>query len=97
MNQTVPYGTALLGRRCPRHFVPGYDRTVPPGQAPSGRRALRSPGVWTFTEGHVGRFWPETEGAASRRDDTHRSLARSAWKSVPRKNRAAGYGMIGRG
>jgi hypothetical protein len=30
-NQTVPYGTALLRSRCPRHFVPGYDRTVPPG------------------------------------------------------------------
>jgi hypothetical protein len=27
----VPYGTALLRWRCPRHFVPGYDRTVPPG------------------------------------------------------------------
>src|ERR1700675_1512303 len=27
-NHTVPYGTALLGWRCPRHFVPGYDRTV---------------------------------------------------------------------
>jgi hypothetical protein len=25
-----------------------------------------------------------------------RSLARSAWKSVPRKNRPVGYGMIGR-
>src|SRR5580693_7771484 len=25
-NQTVPYGTALLGWRGPRHFVPGYDR-----------------------------------------------------------------------
>src|ERR1700733_6393700 len=32
-DHTVPYGTALLGWRCPRHFVPGYDRTVPPGQA----------------------------------------------------------------
>jgi hypothetical protein len=31
-NHTVPYGTALFGRRCPRHFVPGYDRVVPPGQ-----------------------------------------------------------------
>src|SRR5580704_11184733 len=31
-NQTVPYGTALLRWRCPRHFVPGYDRTVPPRQ-----------------------------------------------------------------
>jgi hypothetical protein len=30
-NQTVPYGTALLRSRCARHFVPGYDRTVPPG------------------------------------------------------------------
>ena len=30
-NHTVPYGTALLGWRFPRHFVPGYDRTVPPG------------------------------------------------------------------
>jgi hypothetical protein len=32
-NQTVPYGTAPLGGHCPRHFVPGYDHTVPPGQA----------------------------------------------------------------
>ena len=31
-NHTVPYGTALLGWPCSRHFVPGYDRTVPPGQ-----------------------------------------------------------------
>jgi hypothetical protein len=30
----------------------------------------------------VGRFWPEAEGAASRRDDTDRSQVRSAWKSV---------------
>jgi hypothetical protein len=29
-NHTVPYGTALwVG---PRHFVPGYDQPVPPGQ-----------------------------------------------------------------
>jgi hypothetical protein len=33
-NQTVPYGTALLGA-IPRHFVPGYDRT------PSGTKAIR--------------------------------------------------------
>jgi hypothetical protein len=37
-NQTVPYGTALLRWGCPRHFVPGYDRTVPPGL---GARPLR--------------------------------------------------------
>ena len=35
-NHTVPYGTALSGRRCPRHFVPGYDRTVPPGHFATG-------------------------------------------------------------
>jgi hypothetical protein len=28
---TVPYGTIFSGWRCPRHFVPGYDRIVPPG------------------------------------------------------------------
>src|ERR1700722_5552857 len=33
--------------------------------------------------------------SASRRGDTDRSLARSAWESVPRKNRPVGYGMIG--
>jgi hypothetical protein len=31
-----PHGTALLGWRCPRHFVPGYDRTVPPGHFATG-------------------------------------------------------------
>jgi hypothetical protein len=30
-NHSVPYGTALLRWRCSWHFVPGYDRTVPPG------------------------------------------------------------------
>src|ERR1700693_1377145 len=34
--------------------------------------------------------------SASRRDNTDRRLARSAWESVPRKNRPVGYGMIGR-
>jgi hypothetical protein len=34
--------------------------------------------------------------SASRRDNTDRSLARSAWESVPQKNRPVGYGMIGR-
>jgi hypothetical protein len=28
-----------LGGRFSRHFVPGYYRTVPPGQKPSGRRS----------------------------------------------------------
>jgi hypothetical protein len=30
-NQTVPYGTVLLGD-VSRHFVPGYDQAIPPGQ-----------------------------------------------------------------
>jgi hypothetical protein len=30
----VPYGTVLLGWGCSRHFVPGYDLTVPPGLSP---------------------------------------------------------------
>jgi hypothetical protein len=32
-DHTVPYGTVLLilSDAFPRHFVPGYDRTVPPG------------------------------------------------------------------
>jgi hypothetical protein len=40
-------------------------------------------------------FGPKPKGAASRRDETDRSQARSAWKSVPRKNRPVDYGMIG--
>src|ERR1700722_18556712 len=35
-NHTVPYGTAPLTWRGPRHFVPGYDRTVPPGHLATG-------------------------------------------------------------
>jgi hypothetical protein len=30
-DHTEPYGTVLL-RDASRHFVPGYDRVVPPGQ-----------------------------------------------------------------
>ncbi|MEY2616185.1 MAG: hypothetical protein QOH78_1958 [Verrucomicrobiota bacterium] len=35
-NPTVPYGTDLLGWRSSRHFVPGYDRIVPPGHFKQG-------------------------------------------------------------
>jgi hypothetical protein len=43
-NHTVPYGTVLLGGSS-RHFVPGYDQTVPPGlgQSPSGQSFLQYP------------------------------------------------------
>jgi hypothetical protein len=30
-NHTVPYGPGLWGRRCPRHFVPSHDHSVPLG------------------------------------------------------------------
>jgi hypothetical protein len=33
-NHTVPYGTVPSGGRFSRHFVPGYDQSVPPGQMP---------------------------------------------------------------
>jgi len=39
-NHTVPYGTVLLDGAGPRHFVPGYDRTVPPGRKPFRTEAL---------------------------------------------------------
>jgi hypothetical protein len=41
-NHTVPYGTDLLRWRCPRHFVPGYDRTVPPGLGAKPLRGNKS-------------------------------------------------------
>jgi hypothetical protein len=39
-NQTVPYGTALVGWCCPRHIVPGYNRTVPLGLFAAGSSQL---------------------------------------------------------
>ncbi len=62
-----------------RHFVPGYDRTVP------GRFAQA-----------LDNCCCERSGSVSRRDNTDRSLARSAWVSIPRKHRPVGYGMIDR-
>jgi hypothetical protein len=35
-HHTVPYGTVLLGYGFSRHFVPGYDRPVPPGHFATG-------------------------------------------------------------
>ena len=35
-NYTVPYRDGTFGWRCPSHFVPGYDRTVPPGRVLAG-------------------------------------------------------------
>jgi hypothetical protein len=62
-----------------RHFVPGYDRTVSPGQFATAFSLMLLRNVC--------RRVPEGQ--------YDRSLARSAWKSVPRKNRPVGYGMIG--
>jgi hypothetical protein len=41
-NQTVILRDGLLGGDEPRHFVPGYDRTVPPGQKPFTHRRTRT-------------------------------------------------------
>ena len=40
-NHTVPYGRGFLGWRCSRHFVPGCDRTVPPGHFAKKKDSLR--------------------------------------------------------
>src|ERR1700730_6581168 len=45
-NHTVPYGTALLGRRCPRHFVPGYDHAIPLGRNRFRAEALIKLPLW---------------------------------------------------
>jgi hypothetical protein len=39
----VPYGTAFLRGAVPRHFVPGYDRAVPPGHFATGTSYPGSP------------------------------------------------------
>jgi hypothetical protein len=44
-NQTYPTGRLFLGGACPRHFMPGYDRTVPTGHS----QRLR-PGRWEIVE-----------------------------------------------
>jgi hypothetical protein len=40
-NQTVPYGDGPFEVAVSRHFVPGYDRTVPPGLGVSALRTIR--------------------------------------------------------
>jgi hypothetical protein len=49
-NHTGPYGAALMRWPCPRHFVPGYDRTVPPGLGAkaSFRARKREPLNWAI-------------------------------------------------
>ncbi len=79
-------GQALLGREC-KHcganlLGPFYGSQW--ADSANALRALRA------------RACCEMSASASRRDNTDRSLARSAWESVPRKNRPVGYGMIGR-
>jgi len=51
---TVPYGTALLGWRFHRHFVPGYDHTVPPRDI--SQQALARPEFQNRCPGRLNRF-----------------------------------------
>src|ERR1700722_12258747 len=78
-DHTVPYGTALLGG-----VFPGTScqATIAPSLRDNSQQALA-------------RGCREMSASASRRGGTDRSLARSAWENVPRKNRPVGYGMIG--
>jgi hypothetical protein len=79
LDHTVPYGTALLGG-------------VFPG---TSCQATIAPSLRDISQRAPARCCCEMSASASRRDDTDRSLARSAWKSVHRKSRPVGYGMIG--
>src|SRR3984893_6910941 len=95
-----PLRYVSFGWRFSRHFVPGYDRTVPPGQLDNSQQALARCCCLSQGDRHLLRLEKSTlllrmSASASRRDDTDRSLARSAWENVPRKNRPVGYGMIG--
>src|SRR6202035_884301 len=79
LDHTVPYGTPLLG-------------AVFPG---TSCRATIAPSLRDNSQQALARCCCEMSASASQRDDTDRSLARSAWESVPRKNRPVGYGMTG--
>jgi hypothetical protein len=54
------------------------------------------PGAWSLdiTEGHVGRFCHEVEGAASRRDGAIVARHEVPGKASSQENRPVGYGMI---
>ena len=58
-------------------------------------QATIAPSLRDNSQQALARCCCEMSAIASRRDDTDRSLARSAWETVPRKNRPVGYGMIG--
>jgi hypothetical protein len=58
---TVPYGAALLGWHSPSHFVPGYDRSVPPGHFATGF-SYGSPDPL-----NIRRIDPETDSRAAER------------------------------
>src|ERR1700722_692468 len=70
LDHTVPYGTALLGG-------------VFPG---TSCQATIAPSLRDHSQQAFARCCCEMSASASPRGDTDRSLARSAWKSVPRKN-----------
>ena len=64
------------------------EAKAPAVESISNARAVPTP--WPLEANDVGRTYFVPEG----QHDS--SQARSAWESVPRKNRPVGYGMIGR-
>ena len=54
-------------------------------------QATIAPSLRDISQQALARCCCEMSASVSRRDHTDRSLARSAWESVPRKNRPVGY------
>ena len=86
------------GTAVPRHFVPGYDRIVPPGHLAtsssqdSGRRKKLPTGLGHDNQPKSGTTGMNGEIRKKRPGGTaDRSLARSAWDSVPPKIRPVRY------
>jgi hypothetical protein len=86
----------FLGKVSPSPQVPPIQSKFPSGSSKNGTSGL-SLGI-NLSDLNLG-LWSKGAGEnAARRDGAIVAWheARSAWESVPRKNRPVGYGMIGR-
>src|ERR1700722_13941387 len=76
MTSTVPPGRNLSAS-LPRHFVPGYDQPVPPGQTtacPSGTKAIRqSKHPWIFAKEDPTATQTEAEASLNDRQSVSKS------------------------